>query len=87
MEKGGGGGVYTVGGREPKTERKEDNLDEEEELAEAGQQGQKAPKDTVIHIPKLREKHTDDVGSGKKDRGRRRIIASGDERRETEVSR
>lgn len=41
----------TVGGRE--TERKKDNLDEKEELAEAGQQRQKAPQDTVIHIPKL----------------------------------
>lgn len=35
------------------TEKKEDNLDEKEELAEAGQQRQKAPQDTVIHIPKL----------------------------------
>lgn len=47
---------YTVGGRE--TERKKDNLDEKEELAEAGQQRQKAPQHTVIHIPKLLKKHT-----------------------------
>lgn len=38
---------------ERETEREKDNLDEKEELAEAGQQGQKAPQDTVIHIPKL----------------------------------
>ena len=45
-----------MGGRE--TERKKDNLDEKEELAEAGQQRQKAPQDTVIHIPKLWKKHS-----------------------------
>lgn len=39
--------------REGRGERKKDNLDEKEELAEAGQQRQKAPQDTVIHIPKL----------------------------------
>lgn len=41
------------GGVERDTKRKKDNLDEKEELAEAGQQRQKAPQDTVIHIPKL----------------------------------
>lgn len=35
------------------TERKRYNLDEEKELAEAGQQRQQTPQDTVIHIPKL----------------------------------
>lgn len=35
------------------TEKKKGNLNEKEELAEAGQQRQKAPQDTVIHIPKL----------------------------------
>lgn len=35
------------------TEKKKSNLNEKEELAEAGQQRQKAPQDTVIHIPKL----------------------------------
>lgn len=40
------------------TERKKDNLDEKKELAEAGQQRQKAPQNTVIHIPKLRKKHS-----------------------------
>lgn len=38
---------------EVKRERKRDNLDEKEELAETGQQRQKAPQDTVIHIPEL----------------------------------
>lgn len=42
-----------IGGKERDAERKKNNLDEEEELAEAGQQRQKAPQDTVIHIPKL----------------------------------
>lgn len=30
-----------------------DDLDEEEELAEAGQQGEEASQEAVIHIPKL----------------------------------
>lgn len=41
------------------TERKEEreNLDEKEKLAEAGQQGQKAPEDTVVHVTQLQRKH------------------------------
>lgn len=35
------------------TKRKEENLDEKEKLAEAGQQRQKAPQDTVIHVTEL----------------------------------
>lgn len=38
-----------VGGKE----RMRDDLDEEEELAEAGQQGEEASQEAVIHIPKL----------------------------------
>lgn len=35
------------------TERKEENLDEKEKLAEAGQQRQEAPEDTVVHVTEL----------------------------------
>lgn len=38
---------------EIKRQRKRVNLDEKEELAEAGQQRQKASEDTVVHIPEL----------------------------------
>lgn len=38
---------------EMKRQRKRVNLDEKEELAEAGQQRQKASEDTVVHIPEL----------------------------------
>lgn len=48
-----GWGVYTVGGEEREERRRTDNLDEEEELTEAGQQRQKAPQDTVVHVPEL----------------------------------
>lgn len=58
----GGEKDYTVGGRVRDAERKKDNLDEKEELAEAGQQRQKAPQDTVIHIPKLRKNTQCDDG-------------------------
>lgn len=44
------------------TESKEENLDEKEKLAEAGQQRQKAPQDTVVHISELRCKHGEDDG-------------------------
>lgn len=48
-----GWGVYTAGGEERGEWRRTDNLDEEEELTEAGQQRQKAPQDTVVHVPEL----------------------------------
>lgn len=35
---------------------RKENLDEKEKLAEAGQQRQKAPQDTVVHIAELRRK-------------------------------
>lgn len=38
---------------ERERKRESDNLDEEEQLAEAGQQRQKASQDTVIHVPEL----------------------------------
>lgn len=41
------------------------NLDEEEELSEAGQQRQKAPQDTVVHVPQLMT----ETGGGREDRG------------------
>lgn len=47
------GGVYTAGGEERGEQKRTDNLDEEEELTEAGQQRQKAPQDTVVHVPEL----------------------------------
>lgn len=47
----GGGGECTEW--EIKRQRKRVNLDEKEELAEAGQQRQKASEDTVVHIPEL----------------------------------
>lgn len=51
---GSGGEKKKITARwEAERQRKKDNLDEKEELAEAGQQRQKAPQDTVIHIPKL----------------------------------
>lgn len=36
-----------------RTERKDENLDEKEKLAEAGQQRQEAPQDTVVHVSQL----------------------------------
>lgn len=57
------------------TERKE-NLDEKEKLAEAGQQRQKAPQDTVVHIAELRRKR----GGG--DGGRNPELAEGERERE-----
>lgn len=46
-------GVAEKDNRVGDKERRSDNLDEEEELAEAGQQGEKASQEAVIHIPKL----------------------------------
>lgn len=57
------------------TERKE-NLDEKEKLAEAGQQRQKAPQDTVVHIAELWRK----CGGG--DGGRNPELAEGERERE-----
>lgn len=56
---------------EAERQRKKDNLDEKEELAEAGQQRQKAPQDTVIHIPKLWKKHSGTMDGGREGERRR----------------
>lgn len=43
-----------LGGKvESEKKRCRRNLDEEEELGEAGQQRQEAPQDTVVHVPQL----------------------------------
>lgn len=47
-------------GGKGKTEKR-DNLDEKEELAEAGQQRQKPPQDTVIHFPILEPRHRESI--------------------------
>lgn len=48
-----GGKVESGKRRRRRKTRRRRNLDEEEELSEAGQQGQKAPQDAVVHVPQL----------------------------------
>lgn len=51
-----------------KIQSEQENLDEKEKLAEAGQQRQKAPQDTVVHISELRRKHSEEGGGGRNER-------------------
>lgn len=60
------------------TGRKEENLDEKEKLAEAGQQRQKAPQDTVVHVTELwrgwRGREREESREIKNDRGKQERI-------------
>ena len=62
-----------VGGEE----KRRDNLDEEKELAEAGQQGQKASEDTVIHFPKLFKKYISHCNKEMRENGETKDVDGG----------
>lgn len=69
------------------TESKEENLDEKEKLAEAGQQRQKAPQDTVVHISELRCKHGEgDGGRNARERKVRGTEIHGGKQERVEIS-